>query len=135
MKKKLGGILLVAANLWLGYKFLKEGLEKFEDLEHLAGRSSPFIDFYLAMGETNYMLTLIGLVEIAGAILVLTQVYRLLGSIILLPVALNVSLAHIFLIQSPKGISYTSIWLTIILLNLVLERRRLVPIFKRGRLY
>lgn len=135
MKKKIGSILLLAANVWLGTKFLMEGFGKFESLDRLAGRSSPFIDFYLAMGETNYMLPFIGLVEILGAILILSQVYRFIGSLLLLPVALHVSLAHIVLIQSPKGISYTSIWLAILFLNILLERKRLVPLLKRSKLW
>lgn len=135
MLKKIGNGLLVAANLWLGYKYLMEGFEKFESLDRLIGRSSPFIDFYLAMGETSYLLPFIGVVEILAALLILSQVFRFVGSLILLPVALNVCLAHIVLIQSPKGIALTSFFLLVILVNLALEYKRFKPILRFSKVW
>jgi len=135
MLKKIGNTLLVGANLFLGYKYLMEGFEKFESLDRLIGRSSPFIDFYLAMGETAYLLPFIGVVEILAALLILSQVFRFVGSLILLPVALNVCLAHLVLIQSPKGIALTSFLLVVILVNLALEYKRFKPIFVTSKVW
>ena len=135
MLKKIGNTLLIAANLFLAYKYLMEGFEKFESLDRLIGRSSPFIDFYLAMEETAYLLPFIGVVEILAALLILSQVFRFVGSLILLPVALNVCLAHLVLIQSPNGIALTSFLLVVILVNLAIDYKRFKPILKASKVW
>lgn len=129
-KNKISAIILIALKLWAGYIFLMEGFEKFESLDRLIGRSSPFIDFYLAMGETSYLLPLIGVVEIVGAILLISQRYSFAGALFLFPVALNVSLAHIFLIQSSKGIMLTSALMAILLICILSEYSRLKTLVK-----
>lgn len=122
--------LLIALKLWVGLKFLFEGFEKFENLDHLAGKSSPFLDFYLAMDSTGYMLPLIGVIEILGGLLVISQRYSFAGAVILLPVALNVLLAHTFLIQNPRGITLTSILFAILLLIFFMEKKRISILMK-----
>lgn len=124
-------IALILLKLWIGLKFLLEGFEKFESLEHFAGRHNPFLDFYLAMGHTGYMLPFIGVVEIAGGLLLITQRYSLIGSFLLLPVALNVVFAHTFLIQDPLGIALTSIFFLSLLLFIFLERK-ILGVFIKG---
>lgn len=112
-----------------------EGFEKFESLQRLAGRSSPFIDFYLAMGSTGYLLPLIGIVEILGGLLLITQRYSFAGALLLLPVAINVSLAHIFLIQSPKGIALTSGLMLILLITLLAKYERLNELLQPQKIW
>lgn len=125
IKTYLPKIILIALKLWVGVKFILEGFEKFESLERFAGRTSPFLDFYLAMGETGYMMPLLGVVEILGGVLLISQRYSFIGALMLLPVMLNVWLAHTFLIQSPTGITLTSLMFAAMLLFVVLEWKRL----------
>lgn len=106
-----------------------EGFEKFESLERFGDRQSPFLDFYRAMGETGYMLPFLGIGEILGGILITTQRFSLFGTIITIPMALNVFLAHLMLIQSPKGITYTLFINIVLILFLVMDRKKISPIF------
>ncbi len=87
------------------------------------------------MGETSYLLPFIRVVEILAALLILSQVFRFVGSLILLPVALNVCLAHLVLIQSPKGIALTSFLLVVILVNLAIEHKRFKPMLKASKVW
>jgi len=123
-------ILWIALRVWVGWKYLMEGFEKFENLDHLAGKSSPFLDFYLSMDDTGYMLPLIGVIEIVGALLLITQRYSFTGALLLLPVALNVFLAHLNLIQNPKGMILTGAYLLVIILLILKERDRLKTLVK-----
>jgi len=134
-KDKLIKVIMIALKVWIGVKFLMEGLEKFESLERLGDRSSPFLDFYRAMGETSYMLPTLSVLEILGGLLLITQRFSYLGSVLLLPIMLNVWMAHVFLIQSPKGITLTSIWFVSLILLIFLDKNRIDGIFRPQKIW
>lgn len=131
MKKQLlGRVAMILLRIWVGIVFIMEGFEKFESLDRFGDRHSPFLDFYRAMGETGYMLPFLGVSEILGGLLIATQRFSLFGTIITIPMALNVFMAHLMLIQSPRGIAYTLTINLVLLLFLYMDRKKIIGLFK-----
>ncbi|HAD97025.1 MAG TPA: hypothetical protein DCG19_06430 [Cryomorphaceae bacterium] len=130
MKKELiGRLVIMALKITVGLIFIGEGLEKFEGIERFGDRQSPFLDFYRAMFSTGYMLPFLGIAEIVGGVLIATIRFSLVGVIWTIPLALNVFLAHLNLIQSPKGIAYTLTINLLLIFFLWLDRKKLKPLF------
>jgi len=73
---KLWALLLL--RLWIGYTFVVEGLEKFEPLPDRPGPLSEFMQFYTALSNTGYLLPLLGIAEMAGGLLLISQRYNFL---------------------------------------------------------
>ncbi len=130
MKKEvIGKLLIIGLKIAVGLIFIGEGLEKFEGVERFGERQSPFLNFYRAMHNTGYMLPFLGAGEIIGGVLIATIRFSLPGVIWTIPMALNVLLAHVYLIQSPKGIAYTLAINIALLFFLWLDRKKIKTLF------
>ncbi len=97
MKKK---ITLVVSILF-GLMFINAGLNKFFNYipvpadipEHLA-------KFMSAVLEIGWLWPLLGAMEVIGGVLFMTNKYRALGAIIILPMMVGILLTHIFVDRS-----------------------------------
>ncbi len=73
--------------------FEKEGVTKLkENIEVLKIKNYIF-----GMKQTNYFWQLLGICELLFGMMVLSQVMRFVGAVLLLPISLNILLFHIFL--------------------------------------
>ncbi|MGG7035682.1 MAG: DoxX protein [Flavobacterium sp.] len=54
-------------------------------------------NYVFGMKQTNYFWQLLGITEILFGLLILSQFFRLIGSIMALPITLNIFLFHLFL--------------------------------------
>lgn len=108
MKKK---ILLVISILF-GLMFINAGLNKFfnympvpDDIpEGLMKVMGAFL-------EIGWLLPLIAIVEIVGGILFMTNKYRALGALIILPITVGILLTHI--LNAPSGLPIALILLAV----------------------
>lgn len=125
MKNK---ILLVVSILF-GLMFINSGLNKFfnympmpEDLpEELMRIMGAFM-------EIGWLLPLVGVVEIVGGLLFMTNKYRALGAIIILPVMTGILLTHI--INAPSGLPIALVLFAILLWAMYENRAKYAPMFK-----
>jgi uncharacterized membrane protein YphA (DoxX/SURF4 family) len=73
--------------------FEKEGVTKLkENIEVLQIKNYIF-----GMKQTNYFWQLLGICELLFGIMVLSQVMRFMGAVLLLPISLHIFLFHVFL--------------------------------------
>ena len=99
-------ILLIVVQLALGGLFIYAGVKKFIPTPATAQRTAQAmpdenaakISAYIkGLKGTGYFWPMLGVVELAGGLLLVTQAYALLGAVLLLPVTLNIFLFHAFL--------------------------------------
>jgi uncharacterized membrane protein YphA (DoxX/SURF4 family) len=55
------------------------------------------------MKQTNYFWQFLGITELLFGLLILSQVFRLIGSILALPIVINIFLFHLFLEPNEIG--------------------------------
>ncbi len=123
MKKKI--ILIVS--ILFGLMFINSGLNKFfnympvpEDLpEGLMNLMGAFM-------EIGWLFPLVGVVEIVGGILFMTNKYRALGAIIILPVMVGILLTHI--VNAPSGLPIALVLMAINLWVLYENRDKYKPL-------
>ncbi|MBX9808108.1 MAG: DoxX protein [Flavobacteriaceae bacterium] len=60
-------------------------------------------NYVFGMQQTNYFWQFLGITELLFGVLILSQVFRLLGSILALPIVLNIFLFHLFLEPNEIG--------------------------------
>lgn len=124
MKNK---VLLVVSILF-GLMFINAGLNKFfnympvpEDLpEELMRVMGAFM-------EIGWLLPLVGVVEIIGGLLFMTNKYRALGAIIIFPVMIGILLTHI--INAPSGLVIALVLFAINLWAIYENRVKYAPMF------
>lgn len=124
MKNK---VLLVVSILF-GLMFINAGLNKFfnympvpEDLpEEMMRVMGAFM-------EIGWLLPLVGVVEIIGGLLFMTNKYRALGAIIIFPVMIGILLTHI--INAPSGLVIALILFAINLWAIYENRDKYAPMF------
>jgi uncharacterized membrane protein YphA (DoxX/SURF4 family) len=99
MKNK---ILMVISGLF-GLMFINAGLNKFfQYMPTPPDLPEGVVKLMTAFMETGYMFQLIAVTEIVGGILMLTNKFRALGALIILPVMVNILFFHIVI--APSGI-------------------------------
>jgi uncharacterized membrane protein YphA (DoxX/SURF4 family) len=99
MKKKI----LLVASILLGLMFINAGLNKF--FNYMPMPKDMPEKMMKAMGafmEIGWLLPLIAVAEIVGGILFMTNKFRALGAIIILPIMVGIILTHIFI--DPSGL-------------------------------
>jgi len=125
MKNK---ILLVVSILF-GLMFINSGLNKFFNYmpvpEDLPEELMRIMGAYMEIG---WLLPLVGVVEIVGGLLFMTNKYRALGAIIILPVMTGILLTHI--INAPSGLPIALVLFAILLWAMYENRAKYAPMFK-----
>jgi hypothetical protein len=81
-----------------------------------------------AFMEISWLMPLIGVAEITGGLLVITNKYRALGAIILLPVTIGVLLTHI--INVPSGLPIALVLFAINLWIIIENREKYLPMIR-----
>ena len=99
MKKNI----LFVISLLFGLLFINSGLNKFFNYMPVP-KDLPegLLKVVGAFMEIKWLLPLIAVVEIVGGILVITNRFRALGAIVILPVMVGILLTHI--INAPSGL-------------------------------
>ena len=125
MKKKI----LFIVSLLFGLLYINSGLNKFfnympvpDDMpEHMVRLTNALI-------EISWLMPLVGIVEIVGGILVITNRYRALGAIVLFPVTIGILLTHI--VSAPEALPIALIVLAINVWILIANREKYRPMFQ-----
>ncbi len=116
MKKKILFVLC----LLMGLMYINSGLNKFFNympLPEMNPEAQKVLEAFVAIG---WLLPLAAVVEIVGGALFITNKYRALGAIIILPITTGILLTHI--VQSPEGLPI-ALALTVINLWAIYENR------------
>ena len=118
----------LVVRIMAGSLLLAVGLDKlfgFYPLPTGTPEADAFVD---ALHATEYMMPLVALVEIMGALSFLSGRYVPLAAIIIAPVSVNAFLFHLFL--SPAAMIPTTLLLVLNLIILVAERRHYRQLFR-----
>lgn len=139
MNLKALKIFIIAVRIALGLLFVYGGVQKFipkpprtpsaanvELPDHVV-KIKAFIG---GMKETGYFWPFLGAVEILCGLLLLSQVFSLLGAVMLLPVTLNIFLFHLFLeLHEPGELVMTGLYLIGNLILIGYAYPKLKPVF------
>jgi uncharacterized membrane protein YphA (DoxX/SURF4 family) len=125
MKKKI----LFVVSLLFGLMFINAGLNKFFNYMP-APKDLPenMMKDMMAFMEISWLMPLIGLAEIAGGILFITNKYRALGALIILPIMVGILLTHITV--APSGLPVALILCAILIWAMIENRAKYQPLIK-----
>jgi putative oxidoreductase len=125
MKKKV----LFGVSLLFGLMFINAGLNKFFNYMPVP-KDLPenMIKLMTAFMQITWLMPLIAVAEILGGILFITNKYRALGAIIIIPVMVGITLTHI--INAPSGLPIALVLLAINLWVIVENREKYLPMIK-----
>jgi putative oxidoreductase len=99
MKKKI----LFVVGLLFGLMFINAGLNKFFNYMPMPEKiPAGLIKIMTAFNDIGWLLPLIAVAEITGGILCISNKFRALGAIIILPVMVGILLVHI--LNAPSGL-------------------------------
>ncbi|HYG38394.1 MAG TPA: DoxX family protein [Cytophagales bacterium] len=122
MKKKI----LFVLSLLFGLMFINAGLNKFFNYmpvpEDMPEKMMKVMGAFM---EIDWLMPLIAVAEIVGGVLFITNKYRALGAIIILPVMIGIVLTHI--IHAPSGLPIALILLAIDLWAIFENREKYMP--------
>ncbi len=125
MKNKI----LLGVSILFGLMFINAGLNKF--LNYIpVPKDMPenMVKLMTAFTEIGWLIPLVAVVEIIGGILFITNKYRALGAIIILPVMIGILLIHIM--NEPSGLPIASILFAINIWVIVENRGKYLPMIK-----
>lgn len=109
MKTKAIKLLIIGIRLGLGLLFVYAGIQKFKPEEpkattEVAATAKQLppnvvkIKAYIGgLKQTGYFWPMLGIAEIVCGLLLLSQVYALLGAVMLIPLTLNIFLFEVYL--------------------------------------
>jgi putative oxidoreductase len=125
MKKKI----LLGVSILFGLMFVNSGLNKFfnympvpEDLPESMMR------LMTAFMEISWLMPLVGVAEIVGGLLFMSNRFRALGAVIIFPVMIGILLTHI--INAPSGLPIALVLLAINLWVIIENREKYLPMIK-----
>lgn len=125
MKKK---ILLVASVL-LGLMFINAGLNIFFHYMPMPKEMPErMIKLTTALMEIGWLMPLIGVVQIVGGLLFITNRYRALGAIVIFPVMIGILLTHI--IDEHSGLPIAIVFFAINIWVIIENRAKYMPMIK-----
>lgn len=122
MKNKI----LFVVSLLFGLMFINAGLNKFFNYMP-APKDMPesLVKLMTAFMQISWLMPLVGAVEVIGGVLFITNKYRALGAIIILPVMVGVILTN--LIYSPSGLPIALPLLAINIWVIIENRKKYLP--------
>lgn len=125
MKKKI----TLAISLLFGLMFINAGLNKFlnympvpEDLPQ------EMIDLMTAMMQINWLLPLVGIIEVIGGILFIVPKTRALGAILLVPILVGITLINFT--AAPSGLPLVFVLLAIEIWAILENREKYLVMVK-----
>ncbi len=125
MKKK---VILVVSILF-GLMFINAGLNKFFNYMPMPDDvPQGLMDLMGAFMTIGWLLPLIAVVEIIGGVLFMTNRFRALGAIVILPVMVGIVLTHI--VNAPSGLPIAMVLFAINLWVIIENRDKYAPLFK-----
>lgn len=125
MKRKI----LFVFSLLFGLMFINSGLNKFFNYIPVP-KDMPegMIKVMTAFMEIKWLLPLIGIAEIVGGVLFITNRYRALGAIIIFPVMIGIILTH--LIFAPSGLPMALILFAVNIWVIIENREKYLPMVR-----
>lgn len=125
MKKK---ILFVLCFL-TGLMFINSGLNKFFNyMPPPKEMPEAMMKDFGAFMEIHWLMPLIAVAEIVGGLLFITNKYRALGALILIPVMAGILLTHITV--APEGLAIPLVMLVIIIWAMVENKQKYLPLVR-----
>ncbi len=121
--------ILLGVSILFGLMFINAGLNKF--LNYIpVPKDMPenMVKLMTAFTEIGWLIPLVAVVEIIGGILFITNKFRALGAIIILPVMIGILLIHIM--NEPSGLPIASILFAINIWVIVENRGKYLPMIK-----
>ena len=121
--------ILLGISILFGLMFINAGLNKF--LNYIpVPKDMPenMVKLMTAFTEIGWLIPLVAVVEIIGGILFITNKFRALGAIIILPVMIGILLIHIM--NEPSGLPIASILFAINIWVIVENRGKYLPMIK-----
>lgn len=125
MKNKI----LLGVSILFGLMFINSGLNKFFNYIPVPNdMPERMLKLMAAFMEIGWLIPLVAVVEIIGGILFITNKYRALGAIIILPVMIGILLIHIF--DAPSGLPIALVLFAINSWVIVENREKYLPMIK-----
>jgi putative oxidoreductase len=125
MKKKI----LFGVSLLFGLMFINSGLNKFFNYMPMPkDMSEDMMKLFGAFMTIGWLMPLIAVAEIVGGVLFITNKYRALGAIMILPINTGILLTHA--ISAPSGLPMAIILMGINLWVIIENREKYMPLIK-----
>jgi uncharacterized membrane protein YphA (DoxX/SURF4 family) len=125
MKKKV----LFVVSLLFGLMFINAGLNKFFNYMPMPDdMPESMVKLMTAISQITWLIPLVGVVEVVGGILFITNRYRALGAIIIFPVLIGILFINI--ISAPSGLPIALVLLAICLWAMYENREKYAPLFR-----
>lgn len=125
MKKKLLFVLCFLT----GLMFINSGLNKFFNyMPPPKEMPEAMMKDFGAFMEIHWLMPLIAVAEIVGGLLFITNKYRALGALILIPVMAGILLTHITV--APEGLAIPLVMLVIIIWAMVENKQKYLPLVR-----
>ncbi|HUR10718.1 MAG TPA: DoxX family protein [Flavitalea sp.] len=125
MRKKI----LFVVSLLFGLMFINAGLNKFFNYMPVPKDLPPsMMELMGAFATIRWLMPLIAVAEIVGGILVITNRYRALGAIIILPVMVGIVLTH--LINEPSGLPVALLLFVVNIWIIIENRNKYLPMVR-----
>jgi len=124
MKNKI----LFVVSLLFGLMFINAGLNKFFNYMPMPkDMPESTMKVMTAFNDIGWLIPLVGVVEIIGGALFITNKYRALGAIIILPVMVGILFTNIF--NAPEGLPIALVLSIIDLWAIIDNRDKYKPLF------
>lgn len=125
MKKKI----LFVISLLFGLMFINSGLNKFFNYMPMPkDMPESMLKIMTAFMQIGWLMPLIAVVEITGGLLFITNKYRALGAIIILPIMIGIVVHHIT--TAPSGLPIVLPLLAINCWVIIENREKYLPMIK-----
>ncbi len=122
MKNKI----LFVVSLLFGLMFINAGLNKFFNYMPVPkDMPESLVKLMTAFMQISWLMPLVGAAEIVGGVLFITNKYRALGAIVILPVMVGVVLTN--LIYSPSGLPIALPLLAVNIWVIIENRKKYLP--------
>jgi uncharacterized membrane protein YphA (DoxX/SURF4 family) len=126
MKNKI----LFVLSLLFGLMFINAGLNKFFNYMPVPkDMPESMMKLMGAFMQISWLMPLVGVVEIVGGVLFITNKYRALGAIVILPVMVGILLTNIF--YAPSGLPIALVLLAINLWAIFENREKYLPLLQK----
>ena len=125
MKNKI----LFVVSLLFGLMFINAGLNKFFNYMPMPkDMPESTMKVMTAFGDIGWLIPLVGVIEVIGGVLFITNKYRALGAIIILPVMVGILFTNIF--NAPEGLPIALVLTLINIWAIIDNRAKYKPLFK-----
>lgn len=125
MKNKI----LFGVSIIFGLMFINSGLNKFFNYMPMPeDMPENMVRLMAAFMEIGWLIPLVAVAEIIGGILFITNKFRALGAIIILPVMIGIVLTHI--VNAPSGLPIALALLAINVWVIIENRKKYLPMIQ-----